>query len=245
MSRVTYPPLDTLKQVAEGLWLVDSGPMSAMGIPLPVRMTVIRLPNGQIMLHPPTRWSDALNAELSKLGVIGHLVAPSVAHWTFMQEWQARHPDAVTWASPGLRKRGAVKKSGLRIDEDLGELAPAIWSDVLKQRVPTGGFGVTEVIFQHLPTRTAILVDLVQNFEPDRIAPLVRPLARMVGVVGPNGRAPVYYRFAINRNRAAAQAVARELVEQWRPERVLFAHGRWFETNGTARLQKSLDWLLD
>ena len=40
---VTYPPLDVLKPVAKDLWIVDSGPQEAMGLTLPVRMTVIRL----------------------------------------------------------------------------------------------------------------------------------------------------------------------------------------------------------
>ena len=42
-NQVTYPPLDVLKPVTEDLFIVDSGPLRIMGLPLPVRMTVIRL----------------------------------------------------------------------------------------------------------------------------------------------------------------------------------------------------------
>src|SRR3712207_4556325 len=90
---VTYPPLDTLKPVADDLWIVDSGPQH-MGISLPVRMTVIRLRNGDVLLHSPTRYVEALRQEIEALGPIRHLVAPNIAHWTHLREWQTRCPGA-------------------------------------------------------------------------------------------------------------------------------------------------------
>jgi hypothetical protein len=30
----------------------------------------------------------------------------------------------------------------------------------------------------------------------------------------------------------------------WQPERVVFAHGRWFERDGTARLRHAFRWIL-
>jgi hypothetical protein len=30
----------------------------------------------------------------------------------------------------------------------------------------------------------------------------------------------------------------------WEPERVVLAHGRWYETNGTAELRRAFRWLL-
>ena len=64
---VTYPPLDVLKPVAENLWIVDSGPQEAMGLSLPVRMTVIRLSNGDVWLHSPTRFNGELRREIETL----------------------------------------------------------------------------------------------------------------------------------------------------------------------------------
>ena len=47
----TYAPLDILKPVGDGIWIVDSGPLHAAGaIPLPVRMTVMKLEGGGIVL---------------------------------------------------------------------------------------------------------------------------------------------------------------------------------------------------
>jgi hypothetical protein len=30
----------------------------------------------------------------------------------------------------------------------------------------------------------------------------------------------------------------------WNPERIVIAHGRWFETDGTAELRRAFGWLL-
>ena len=81
---VTYPPLDVLKPVADNLWIVDSGPQEAMGLSLPVRMTVVRLGSGDVWLHSPTRYNAELRREIETLGPIRHLVAPNIAHWTHL-----------------------------------------------------------------------------------------------------------------------------------------------------------------
>ncbi len=240
---VTYPPLDVLKPVADGVWIVDSGPLSAFGMSLPVRMTVIRLGNGDLWLHSPTRYDDGLRAELERHGRIRHLVAPNVAHWMFVQDWQQRCPDAVTWAAPGLRERGQVKKSGVRLDRDLGDAAPPEWAGEMEHAVVPGGAGFREIDFFHKPSRTLVLTDLVVNLEPDKLSALVRMFARLTGVLAPDGKAPLYLRLVIRaRRRDAAAAASRMLA--WTPERVIFTHGRWFERDGTAALRRSLAWLV-
>ena len=84
-----YPPLDTLKPVAQDVWIVDSGPLHYLGVELPTRMTVIRLRSGALWLHSPTRATESLQAEIDRLGPVGHIVAPNIAHWVSVKEWQA------------------------------------------------------------------------------------------------------------------------------------------------------------
>lgn len=241
-SRRTYPPLDTLKPVAEGLFLVDSA-ISFAGVPVPVRMTVARLAGGGLWLHSPTRLAPSLRAEIERLGPVAHLVAPNVAHWVFLKDWQAAFPQARTWAAPGLRERGQVRRSGLRIDQDLGPAPPPDWAADLDQVLLKGGLGLREAAFLHRPSRTAILTDLVQNFEPGKLNPLVRPFVHLAGAAAPDGMAPLHYRAAMNLRRPEARAAARRLID-WAPDRVIFAHGAWFDHDGAARLRHSLRWLL-
>jgi hypothetical protein len=243
LDPVTYPPLDTPKPMADGVWIVDSGPLKAFGLSLPVRMTVIRLANGELWLHSPTRYDDALRAELERHGRIRHLVAPNVAHWMFVLEWQQRCPDAVTWAAPGLRERPQVKKTGLRLDRDLSDAPPPEWASEMEQvAVPIGG-RVREIDFFHKASRTLVLTDLVVNLEAEKLPVATRLFARLTGVLAPDGKAPVYLRLIIRTKRAEAAEAARRLLAL-APERVIFAHGRWFERDGTAALRRSLRWLV-
>jgi hypothetical protein len=206
-------------------------------------MTVVRLGSGEVWLHSPTRCTPSLRAEVERLGPVAHLVAPNFAHWTFVKDWQATFPEATVWAAPGLRDRGHVKRSGLRIDHDLASWPPEDWAAELNQTLVPGGLKVTEVAFLHRPSRTLILTDLVENFEPEKLNPLMRPFVRAAGAMAPDGMAPAHYRIVLNLHRAKVREAARRILD-WAPERVIFAHGAWFESDGTARLRRSLRWLL-
>ncbi len=242
-EQVGYPPVDTPKPVADDVFVVDSLMPGPLGSALPVRMTVIRLPGGDLVLHSPTRFGYPLKAQLETLGRIRHLVAPNVAHWVFLQAWQGACPDAVTWAAPGLRERGAVRRSGVRLDNDLGDVPPPEWEGITLVTVP-GGLGFLEVALFHGPSRTLVLTDLVLNLEAQKLPAALRPVARLLGVVAPDGMPATYMRAVIKLRRASAARAAQRLVDL-RPERVVFAHGAWFEQDGTAALRHSLRWLLD
>jgi len=242
-DRAGYPPLDTPKKAAEDVFVVDSLLPGALGTMLPVRMTVIRLPNGELILHSPTRFTPGLRRELEAIGRIRHLVAPNIAHWTFLEGWQRRCPDATTWAAPGLRERSQVRRSGVRLDHDLGDAAPPEWGDAIALATVPGGFGFREIALFHRPTRTLILTDLVLNLEPDKLPAPMRPLMRLLGVVAPDGMPPPYLRAVVRLRRRAAKQAASRLLEL-RPERVVFAHGSWFAQDGTDALRRSLRWLL-
>ncbi len=148
-DRATYPPLDALKAIAEGVWIVDSGPLRILGIPLPVRMTVMRLGSGDMWLHSPTRYDEELRRAIERLGPIRHLIAPNVAHWSFLKAWQEHCPGAMTWAAPNLRQRRQVRKAKLRLDRDLSDTPPPEWAGEIEQIVVPGGGGFREVDFFH------------------------------------------------------------------------------------------------
>ncbi len=241
-DQVGYPPLDTLKPVADGVFIVDSLLSGALAKVMPARMTVIRLPDGDLLLHSPTQFSLALKAELEQHGRIRHLVAPNVAHWTFLEAWQLHCPEVTTWAAPGLRSRAPVQKSGVRLDRDLPVEAPAEWGGVIQLDRVVGGLGFSEITLFHTPTRTLVLTDLVLNLDVWKLPALLRPLVRLFGSVAPDGMPPPYLRAVIRMGgRAATEAAGRLIASQ--PERVIFAHGSWFDTDAVASLKRSLRWL--
>jgi hypothetical protein len=89
-----------------------------------------------------------------------------------------------------------------------------------------------------------VLTDLVLNLEPRKVPAVARPLARRFGITAPDGMPPPYLRAVVKLRRQAAITAARRLLD-FGPERVIFAHGRWFDRDAGAQLRHSLRWLLD
>jgi len=107
-----------------------------------------------------------------------------------------------------------------------------------------GGIGFREIALFHQPTRTLLLTDLVLNLEASKVPRMLRPVLRLLGVIAPDGMPPTYLRAVIKLRRREAARAASRLIDL-RPERVIFAHGRWFKEDGTQALQRSLRWLLN
>lgn len=240
---LSYPPLNQPKQVADGVWIVDAAPIHAGGIPLPLRMTVLRLSGGELLLHSPVPYHPGLQRAVESLGRIGHLVAPSIGHWLFLKDWQAACPNAITWAVPGLEDRSQVRRSGLAIDAELSDRPPRVWANEIDQ-VLVAGPVFKEICLFHRPSRTLLLTDLIINLEGDLLPVFARPLARLLGIVAPEGRAPLYLRLLLRLNHRDTVRAAQRLVA-FNPERVIFAHGQWFDRDAAGELRRSLAWILD
>lgn len=237
---VTYPPLDTPKPVVEGVWVVDSGPQRVLGLPVPIRMTVLRLADGGLWLHSPVGLTPALAAALQALGPIRHLVSPGTAHWVHLQAWQAAFPEARLWAPHGVVERARDQGTALRAHGVLGPEPPEDWAGQIEHAVLRGA-GFVEVAFLHRPSRTLILCDTVQGMEPARLPFPMALLVRALGAAG--GDTPRHVRLVLARHRDHNRAAVRRLLDL-APERVVFAHGAWFESDGTARLRRAFGWLL-
>jgi Domain of unknown function (DUF4336) len=243
MAETTYPPLNVLKPVTEGIWIVDSGPFRVAGfIPVPVRMTVVRLSNGGIWLHSPIQWSQSLQRDVESLGPIGHLIVPNPFHWSFVREWQAHCPDAHVAATEGTKSRWIARIRGPTIDCEIGDAPHPNWSEDFDQVIVRGRFLFRETVFFHRASRTAILTDLVVNLDTDKVPVWERPVVSAMGSLGPRGKAPVYARMAYRMNGAQAARAAKRLIAM-NPERVIFCHGQWYTHNGATQLAASLRWL--
>lgn len=211
-ERIVYPPLDLAKPFAPGLHVVDSGPHRAFGIPLPVRMTVIRLGDGGLLLHSPTRLTEGLANQLAAIGPVRDLLAPNVGHYAYVASWQAAFPDATTWAAPGMTRLLRLRGARLRVDVELGDAPPASWRDDLDVAVVPGGAGFREVLLFHRASRTLVLTDLVSALEPAKLPGWVAAGARATGAVGAVPRAPSYLRALVSLRRRDARAAVERLL---------------------------------
>lgn len=244
MTEIAYPPLNIPKPVADGVWIVDGAPLRpAPGLVLPVRMTVVRLASGGLWLHSPVPPSQALAQALAALGPVRHLIAPNIAHWSFVALWRRHHPEASVWAVPGLGRRVPVRLQRLRIDGELGPGAPGDWVGEIDQAVVPGAAGFREIAFLHRASGTLILTDLIASLEAEKLPLPMRLFARANGMLAPDGRAPLYLRAAVLMRRDEAARALAPLIDR-RPERVIFAHGSWFADRAAERTRRSLAWLL-
>jgi hypothetical protein len=202
------------------IWTRDY-PVNLAVCPFNARMSVIRLGDGRLMLHSPCGMDDATAEAISKLGRVGHIVAPGSLHHMHVAEAQRRFPEAQTYLCPGVERRAP----NLRFDWILGPRSPAAWSDTIDQVLILGNTNVCEVAMLHKPSRTLLLVDSIENYT-DRtedvswqLKVLWKLVLRMWNKPGP---APEY-RFGW-KDKAAARA-SLEAILQWDFDRIVLSHG--------------------
>lgn len=238
-----YDPLNTLKPVADDIWIVDGPSIRFYGIGFSTRMTVVRLANGDIWLHSPTKISDALKAEVAALGPVRHLIAPNWIHYAYIAEWQKAFPDSRAYGAPGVAARAKKHGMNIRFDEDLGQSTPDAWAGQIKQMIVEGSKVHREAVFFHDASRTLILTDLIENFEPRNLSWIMRILTRLGGIQDPDGQMPRDMRMTFSGGIKKLRAAIEQMID-WGPERIILAHGRWYDRDAITELKRSFRWVL-
>jgi len=240
---VPYAPLNTLKPVADNVWIAD-GPEIGMvtlglSVPFPTRMTVVRLEDGNLFVHSPIAPDAGLMEQVAALGPVAHLIAPNSLHYWYLPDWKARFPGARVHAVPGLARKA---KRPLAVDAVLGAAPPPAWRGQIDQALVVSWI-FTECDFFHHASGTAILTDLIENFEPARVKPpVLRAVMCWAHVTDPQGSAPFDMRVSFLGRRRALRAAVRRMLA-WQPERVILAHGRWYAKDGAAELARAFAWV--
>lgn len=243
-----YEPLNELKPIAPDIWIAD-GPVVRMAaafgasMPFPTRMTIVRLRDGGLWCHSPIAPDDGLFAAIDALGPVRHLVSPNLLHYASIGAWTQRYPAAVAWAAPGVRQRAASQKIEVAFDADLADVAPPAWTADIDQLRFRGSRVIEEFVFFHRASATLVLADLIENFERGKISRGMHWLARLGGVLDPDGKAPLDMRMTfLGRKRLARECFAR--IMAWRPQRVILAHGRCYMEDAEAELRRAFRWVL-
>ncbi|MGG6238387.1 DUF4336 domain-containing protein [Nodosilinea sp. AN01ver1] len=241
-----YDPINTLKPIDDDIWIVDGSivrmAMYGLHTPFTTRMTLVRLSGGGLWCHSPTALTPALKAEIDRLGPVEHLVSPNKIHYAHIQSWAEAYPNATAWASPGVRERAKSQHIPVAFQADLAELPPPQWATDIDQLIFRGSRYMEEVVFFHRHSRTLILADLIENFEPQKVKKSLRWLLSLGGVADPDGKAPIDLRLTFWGRKAQAKQSYEQMLA-WAPERVMLAHGRWYAKNGVAELKRAFRWL--
>ena len=243
-----YEPINTLKRVDEDIWIID-GPivrmaMYGLAIPFSTRMVIVRLRSGELWCHSPIELIPELQNEIDQLGPVRHLVSPNKIHYAHINTWAKAYPAAITWASPGVCDRAMQQKIEVTFDHELNDEPPPQWKDEIDQVIFRGSRFMDEVVFFHRKSATLILADLIENFEPEKVAKKWRWLLPLAGNVDPDGKTPLDLRMTFWGQKEQARACFKRILS-WEPDKIILAHGRWYESNGTAELRRAFRWLGD
>jgi hypothetical protein len=226
-----------LRELAPGqVWCAEA-PFGKLGVNFGARMTVARLPSGDLWVHSPIGLSAELKRSLDALGPVRHLVSPSRFHYMHVPEFARAYPEARLHAVPGSLKR--LKRLGApRLLEDAPDTE---WGGVFAQGTVRGSALYDEVDFVHLPSRTLVVTDLCFNIPPDS-SWMTRLAASSFDVLGRLSPSRSFRWFL--RDRDAMRATL-ERILSWDFDRVTVAHGAVVPTGGKSAFRGAFAWLLE
>ena len=217
--------LSPYQYIAGQLWLKEY-PVHYAGCDFNSRMTVIRLHDGTIMLHSPCEIDEQLAEEIEGLGPVAFIIAPGTYHYQHIASAQEAFPDAETFICPGIEH----KCPDIKFDWILSDKADPRWEPDFDQVLVRGTRYIWEIAFFHKPSKTLILVDLLENFT-DETAGVNWPLKfwwKAVFHMWNHPKAAPEYQLGWKDKTAAKKSLQRIL--EWDFERIIMAHGDLIDT---------------
>lgn len=226
-----------LREIAADLWIAEE-PLRYLGFEVGRRMTVVRLADGELLIHSPVELSTEVQAALDRLGEVSFIVPASQLHGhLYMEQYRDAYPRAKLFAAPGLDRR----RTDLRFDGQLASVPEPEWRRDLDQMAFEGHRRLHEIEFFHVRTRTLITGDLCCNFGPQWPF-LTRLMAQ--GRVRPRLGPPTECRvLGIFRDRRAVRRSLERILE-WDFDRILPGHGEIVESGGKEKFKRDFAWLL-
>jgi uncharacterized protein DUF4336 len=141
--------------LAPNLWIFDQDDFDAGAGKVGTRMTVIRLADGGLFLHSPTKLDDETRRGLDAIGEVRAVIAPSRAHHLFVADYMKAWPNAKLYGPPGLageiqdfRARLGTRRD-LKLDSILGDEPDLSWAGQIEQHLFKGAPWLNEVVFFH------------------------------------------------------------------------------------------------
>ena len=228
-----------LKTIATNIWIYDGDVVPFYGFPYTTRMTVIRLSNNSLWIHSPEKLNPALQKELETLGKVSFLISPNKLHHLFLEEWISAYPEAKTYAAPGLIE----KRKDIDFTKELSDLAESEWGNEIGQHMFIGSSVMKEVVFFHIQSKTLILTDLIENFNENHFSGWKKIVAKLTGILSPNGKTPLDWRMSFIFGKSKARK-SLDTIISWKPENIILSHGECVFGGGLKFLKKSFSWLL-
>ncbi|HKJ07785.1 MAG TPA: hypothetical protein VKA76_01730, partial [Gammaproteobacteria bacterium] len=190
----------------------------------------------------PCKIDEPAKKEIDSLGTVQFIIAPGSYHHLFIADFQAQYPDAETYLCPGLER----KRPELKFDWILGDKPDPRWGGTLEQALIRGTRYIWEVAFFHKPSKTLILVDLLENIGDHyrhKTGLLLQFWWRCVFRMWNNPKAAPEYQMGWGNKKLVKDGLTRILG--WNAERIIIAHGENIEENVNSVLSAAWKKVLD
>lgn len=211
--------------VSGNIWLLEY-PVRFGGMDLFGRTTIIRLENGDLIVHDPCKIDDSTKAKIDEIGIVKYIIAPGSYHHLFVADFQKKYPNAETFLCPGLER----KRPDIKFEWVLGNKPDHRWEDDIDQVLVQGTRHIWEVAFFHKSSRTLILVDLLENIGDDyghEAGLLLRFWWKGIFRMWNNPKAAPEYQMGWG-NREIVKISLNKILS-WDARRVIIAHGENIE----------------
>jgi hypothetical protein len=229
-----------LKEFGENIWISEGPEVNFFSIPYPTRMAVVKLSDGKgAWIWSPVQWSEELGKQVEeKVGPVQHIVSPNKIHHIFLQEWSQKYPNAKVYAPPGLAGRSVVQD--VVFHQELKDEAPEEYQVDVEQVIFRGSCFMEEVVFFHKVSSTCIVGDLIQRHAPSD--GWKGFLMKSNDCVGSTGSTPREWRWSFW-NRTPIRESRDKIIFEWKPKKLLIAHGENATENATPVIKNALKWM--
>ena len=226
--------LELVEYIPNQIW-IKRYPVHFGGLDFYSLMTVIRLSDGNLLLHSPCEIDEETARSIESIGTVAYMVAPGSYHHLHVPSAQAVFPDAQTYICPGVER----KQPDLDFDWILGDRPPEVWREDFEQVLVRGTRFIWEVAFFHKSSRTLVLVDLIENIgdQTDGVGWGLKLWWKLVFHMWNRPKPAPEYQMGWKDKKAAKRSLERIL--QWDIDRVIFTHGDFIETNAKAALREA------
>lgn len=226
---------ELIEYVKERIWLLEY-PVRFGGMDLFGRTTIIRLENGDLIVHDPCKIDKLTKEKIDELGIVKYIIAPGSYHHLFVPDFQKKYSDAETYICPGLER----KRPDIKFEWILGNKPDYRWEGAIDQVLVQGTKLICEVAFYHKSSRTLILVDLLENIGDDyghEAGLLLRFWWKTIFRMWNNPKAAPEYQMGWGNKEVVKTALNKIL--SWDARRVIIAHGENIEEHVSETLAKA------
>jgi len=224
-----------LTEIVQGQIWTQEYPIRYVGCNFNAKMTLVRLSDSSLLIHSPCRIDEHTKAQILSLGPVSSIVAPGTYHYFFVSDCKEAFPEAEVFICPGLE----AKLPQLEFDWILGDRPSPTWETDLEQCLIRGNRMIWEVAFLHRPSKTLILVDLIENITDKTPGTnwALRFWWKAVFRMWNHPKPAPEYQLGWKDKEAARKSLKKIL--DWDFERVIIAHGDLIETDAKETVRKA------